>query len=247
MSPPADGPAVGRVQGGPAAAHAEPGRDAGQCVAADDVPGGGAVAVTGAAATLDALVRMTSAALRGCSPGPVAAPSYRPPSMIARMLQATTRADFVHVRRWSLSFQGSAPTLLVRTPKAQPVEGKDLGGRHLAGRSARWPRRHDAPAAARPGEEAIRAAPRYPAFRARRDHRCRRTAAAACAAARSGLQAGNSTSATPAHQRQGTPRPRPRGQTGGHAAAIDAPPAASNEGAPGTRGPNARQAGGGER
>jgi hypothetical protein len=98
----------------------------------------GLVAVTGAAATLRVLVRMTSVLL---AVRVFAWAGWMDPfipaatGMIDRMPQAsTTHADFVHVRIvLSLSFQwNQRRTLLVRTPKARTGrEGKDLGGWHL--------------------------------------------------------------------------------------------------------------------
>src|SRR5215470_492079 len=96
------------------------------------------VAVTGAAATLNVLVRMTSVLLAmrvfawATGTDPFMATATR---MIGRMLQAsTTHADFVHARMvLSLSFQGiQRRTLLVRTPMARTGgKERDLGGRHL--------------------------------------------------------------------------------------------------------------------
>src|SRR5436190_17214438 len=93
----------------------------------------GVVAVTGAAATLNVLVRMTSVLL---AVRVFAWAGWMDPfmptatKMIGRMLQAsTTHADFVHARIvLSLSFQwDQRRTLLVRTPKARTGwEGKGL-------------------------------------------------------------------------------------------------------------------------
>src|SRR5262249_34246896 len=84
------------------------------------------VAVTGAAAALDVLVRMTSVVLPAVRVFAWAwwADPFMPTAIrvIGRMLQAsTTHADLIHVRMvMSLSFQGDQRrTLQVRTPKAR--------------------------------------------------------------------------------------------------------------------------------
>src|SRR5215831_3150837 len=140
-------------------------------------------AVTGAAAALSVLVRMTSVLLAvrvfawasGTDPCILIATR-----VTGRMLQAsTTHADLIHVRIvLSLSFQGDQRrTLLVRTPRFEPVGRKGLrlaappGGR--IARSAS--RRHDAPAAAgsKSGARPSRHR-RHPALRPRCARRCRR-------------------------------------------------------------------------
>ena len=187
------------------------------------------VAVTGDAATLSVLVRMTSVVLPAVRvfawagwTDPFIPTATR---MIDRMLQAsTTHADSVHVRMvLSLSFQGDQRrTLLARTPRAR-TGGKesDLGGRHfrqvgapdrLRGGTTHQPQQDQGEEGDQSGTGAIlHSAPTVPADAAVS------TAAAVCAAARSGRKPGKRrrrrhrcTNASARRRRR-----QERGQTGG--------------------------------
>src|SRR5215470_19695563 len=186
------------------------------------------VAVTGAAAALDVLVRMTSVVLPAVRVFAWAwwADPFMPTvtRMIARMLQAsTTHADLVHVRMVvSLSFQGDQRrTLLVRTPKAR-TGGKesDLGGRYLwqvgapdqlRGGTTHQPQQDQG----EEGDQGSAGAVLHSAAAVAADAAIR--TAAACAATRSGRQAGKRRGRR--HGRTGARESRcrrpERGQTGG--------------------------------
>src|SRR6185312_6343600 len=186
-------------------------------------------AVTGDAATLTALVRMTSLVLPAVRVFAWAGwtDPFMPAAarMINRMLQAsTTHADSVHVRMvLSLSFQGDQRrTLLVRTPRVR-TGGKesDLGGRHLRqvgapdrlrGGTTHQPQQDQSEEGDQSGTEAIlHSAPTVPA------DATIRTAAAVGAAARSGRKPGKRRRrrhrCTTERARRG--RGREQGQTGG--------------------------------